>query len=119
MTNGGSARRRAGTDALCLQNRLQIGDGLGDGAHPVGESGLERVLAAVDRGFRGADRIGTEPAVAGDEGDQRVVEVIDVGLDVGGCPRRQRLVRVAVGLAGAGVDQRPCVDGPRDARTFC
>ena len=97
--------------ALRLDRAGELGQGGGRGADRIGEAELDAAGTAIDGGLGGAHRLGCQPAVAGDQRHQLLVEAIDIGLDLGAGTVRERLVRVAVDLAGAGMDEAPAVAG--------
>ena len=104
----------ANTDAQALKNIgartvLQLGTavtkGLGAGANLIGEPLLEGGFTAIDAGFGVADGINRKSAKTSHQRDELRVQLLDVGLDVGSDRCRQRRMRMAIDLVGAGVQE--------------
>mgnify|MGYP006151371287 CR=1 FL=1 len=65
MTNAGSLWERAGADALCVERRIQIGDGLREGADAIGKARqaggvVVAALVLIDREEGGREAIEAE-----------------------------------------------------------
>ena len=84
---------------------MQGRDRFSAGANLIGKPRLEGGLAAIDAGLGVTNRLGCQAAESSDQGDELRVQLLDVGLDVGGDRCWERRVRMAVDLVGASVQE--------------